>query len=211
MNESEIRVVEDAELAKIFMCRTRCKIMAEIANEPKSISQLSRILGISPPAVYYHIKRLEKGRVARLTGTRKVRNNLVEKFYRATATYAIVLGTGPSDKGPVPSKRTKSKRVYAFDRRELEELLVGFGVRIHAGKTRHFEEGLIELLNALCGEARVAFTEILSHTSLRLADADMSDLGAVVESTIPLMLVRAFDKPQFIETLRSMRADLGAA
>ncbi len=82
-------VIEDPETAKILIDKTRHKILHLLKMKEHTISELSEFLGLSPQAVFYHLKILEKHGLVEVVKTVS-KKNLIEKYYRATARIFLV-------------------------------------------------------------------------------------------------------------------------
>ena len=153
--QPDIRVIDDIKMARIFMSQTRGDIMKEVAVQPRSISQLARTLGISPPAVHYHIKILEKAGLIAVTRIETVKNNLVEKFYGPTSPCFMILGEEETTrKGPTPSKGRPDNRAWIAKVEGVDEYLSGFGLRIKEGCESELDQGLIKVMQIISSHAQ---------------------------------------------------------
>ncbi len=85
----DVYLIRDAETAKLLADRTRCRILALLRLGEFSASDLARALGLTPQAVSYHLRLLERAGLVKVVRT-EVRRNLVEKYYRAVAKRFVV-------------------------------------------------------------------------------------------------------------------------
>ncbi|RLE62376.1 MAG: hypothetical protein DRJ38_09710 [Thermoprotei archaeon] len=85
----DVLIVEDPETAKVLIDKTRLKILHLLKMGEHTVSELSQFLGLSPQAVFYHLKILEKHGLVEVART-VCKKNLVEKYYRATARIFLV-------------------------------------------------------------------------------------------------------------------------
>jgi DNA-binding transcriptional ArsR family regulator len=201
----QIRVLEDNGLARIFMSKTRGKILKELAIKPRSISQLARTIGISPPAVYYHIKILEEAKMIAVTRVEKVRNNLVEKFYSPTSPGFLIVGSGQSMKGPVPGRKKSQKETWNINLEGMEELLSDFGLTIHEGCESELEGRMIDLLKIISLHAQNLGREVFNQLDDGISKAELRKFESLAASLVPLAVIYAFDDPKFIESLHSLK------
>lgn len=85
----DVLIIEDPETAKVLIDETRLKILHLLRMGEHTISELSQFLELSPQAVFYHLKILERhGLVEVIRIVNK--KNLIEKYYRATARIFLV-------------------------------------------------------------------------------------------------------------------------
>jgi DNA-binding transcriptional ArsR family regulator len=201
----QIRVLEDVRLARIFMSKTRSKILKELAIKPGSISQLARTIGISPPAVYYHIKILEEAKMIAVTRVEKVRNNLVEKFYAPTSSGFLIIGSRPSRKGPVPHRKRSEKETWSINLEGWEELLSDFGLTIHEGCNRELEGRVIDLLKIISLHAQNLGREVFNQLDNGVSKGELRKFESLAASLVPIAVIYAFDDPKFIESLHSIK------
>lgn len=202
----EIQIIENPKIAKVLASETRVKIIKEIVKEPKSLSQLARIFKISPAAVYYHIKQLEKVRFAKIVHTEVINNNLIEKYYQATIPpYALCLNIEAPVKGPVPPKRQNSKNILAVDMTGISDTLSSLGLkRPSPEKEKQLEENLLKLIEIIAQEAEGNFGEIIKQLNLKLPPVDRAKIESTIRSLVVLTLLRVADKPECMETMHSI-------
>jgi DNA-binding transcriptional ArsR family regulator len=202
----EIRVLDDVKLARIFMSQTRGAILKEMAVQPRSISQLARTLGISPPAVHYHIKILERAGLIAVTRVETVRNNLVEKFYTATSPCFMIFGEETSRHGPVPPKGRPDKGTWIAKVEGTDEYLSGFGLRIKEGCKSELEQGVIKLMQIISSHAQDLSKGLFAQLDDGLTKAQLNRIESLAATLAPIAVAHALDDPELIETLRSFRA-----
>ncbi len=82
--EVENFVVKDAAALKALADPMRMQILLELAEEPKTVKQVSAALEMGPTRLYYHFKILERAGLIRVTGRRMV-SGIEERTYAATA------------------------------------------------------------------------------------------------------------------------------
>lgn len=203
--EPEIRVIEDSQLARVFMSKTRGNIIKELASKPGSISQLARTLGISPPAVYYHIKILEEASIIKATRIEKVNNNLVEKFYELASPGFMVLGDGPLKNGPVPRRKHSDDMHMILNFDGLSEFLGELGLTIKDGYDDVLKDKTLALLKILATHAQIVGKGVLKQLDSDLSRYELQKMEMIIKALIPLSVIYAFDDPEFIEALRSLK------
>jgi DNA-binding transcriptional ArsR family regulator len=203
--EPEIRVLENPKIAKVLASETRVKIIKEISREPKSLSQLARIFKISPAAVYYHVKQLEKIKFVKIVRTEVVNNNLTEKYYQAAIPSATMcLSFDTPVKGPVPPKKQTSKHILAVDLTGLSDALNSMGLKCPTEKEDQLEKSLTKLLEIIGQEAETNYAKILNQLNLKLSTIDRLKIESSIRALISLTLLRVADKPAFLETAHSI-------
>ncbi|MEQ7049100.1 winged helix-turn-helix domain-containing protein [Paenibacillaceae sp. P-4] len=80
------------EQAKLLGSAQRVKIIATLANKPKTAKQVADELGESPGNIHYHIQKLYVGQLIDLVETRTV-GGIVEKYYKSKAKWFNTQGT----------------------------------------------------------------------------------------------------------------------
>lgn len=202
----ELRVLDDVGLARIFMSQTRGEIIKELAIGPRSISQLARTLGISPPAVHYHIKILLKAGMIAVTRVETIRNNLEEKFYAPTSAGFIILGEGNPRKGPVPSKGRPDKGKWIANVEGAEEYLSGFGLRIKDGRKKDLEQGLIRIFQIVSSHAQDLGKGLFAQLDSELSKEQMDKIVPLAAVLAAIASFHTLDDPEAIEIMRSLMA-----
>ncbi len=202
--QPKIQTITDPKRIKALVSEKRVKILQTIAAEPKSISQLARQFGISPVAVYYHIKKLEEAGFVKVARTSVVNNNFTEKFYQvATEAYLVVLGVDLPLKGPVPPKNQGNKQILGVGRDEIKATFEKLGLKCKPEDEEQLESNVLKLLEMAMQEAEGAYKEILNQLMLKLSPADRSKIESAAKAVIPIVLDRIVDKQQSLETLRA--------
>ena len=201
----EIQILENPRVAKVLASETRVKILKEIVKEPKSLSQLARILNISPASVYYHIKQLENIKFAKIVRTEVVNNNLTEKYYLATIPSSIMnFSFQIPVKGPVPPKKQTRKYILAIDTSGLLDTLTSLGLKCPPEKEDQLEKNLARLVEVIAQEAEANYAEILKQLNPKLSTVDRLKIESSIRALISLTLLRVTEKPDFLDVARSI-------
>lgn len=79
-----IQVLRDPESFKLLADGTRRKILYLLRVKEMTVGQLAAELGITPQALYHHIKKLLDGKMVEIVREERV-GHLIESYYRATA------------------------------------------------------------------------------------------------------------------------------
>jgi DNA-binding transcriptional ArsR family regulator len=80
--------IEDVAQADALLKPKRVQIMRELA-EPRTCTEIGGVMGETPQAIYYHVKRLQAAGLVSLVDERRVRG-IVEGIYQAVArTYWV--------------------------------------------------------------------------------------------------------------------------
>ncbi len=83
------------EAFRLIGDETRKKIIFLLRVKELTISQISSELGMTPQAIYHHIKRLEAAGLIEITREERV-DHLIESYYQATAeTFLCSIGSLP--------------------------------------------------------------------------------------------------------------------
>ena len=80
----ETFVAKDAAALKALADPMRLQILLELAEEPKTVKQVSAALEMGPTRLYYHFKILERAGLIRVAERRMV-SGIEERTYAATA------------------------------------------------------------------------------------------------------------------------------
>src|SRR4051812_30257247 len=75
--------IEDVAQADALLKPKRVEIMRQLA-EPRTCTEIGGVLGETPQAIYYHVKRLQAAGLVSLVDERRVRG-IVEGIYQAVA------------------------------------------------------------------------------------------------------------------------------
>lgn len=79
-----VQVLSDPEGFKLLADGTRRKILHLLRAKEMTVGQLAAELGITPQALYHHIKKLLKGEMVEVVREERI-GHLIESYYRATA------------------------------------------------------------------------------------------------------------------------------
>jgi len=203
--EPEIRVLENPKIVKVLASETRVKILTEIVKEPKSLSQLARIMGISPAAVYYHLRQLENIRFAKIVRTKVVNNNFTEKYYQATIPSSMMnFSFETPAKGPVPPRKQTRKYILAIDTTGLLGAISSLGLKYSSEKEDQLKKNLTQLVEIIAQEAEANYVDILRQLNPKLSTIDRLKIESSIRALISLTLIRVADKPSFLETANSI-------
>ena len=157
--------IEDVTQADALLKPKRVQIMRELA-EPATCTQIGGVLGETPQAIYYHVKRLQAAGLVSLVEERRVRG-IVEGIYQAVARSFWVSPAIAGRLGPerAPRGHARARLPAEPDRRDVARpraarrrpvTLPSFGI---AGDvTLSPEDGA-----AFVAELQRAFGEVLSH------------------------------------------------
>lgn len=201
----KIQLITDPKRAKILASETRLKILQEIVAEPKTISQLAKQLGVSPVAIFYHMKKLETAGFVKLVKTRVINNNLVEKFYGiTTSAYIVGISTELPVKGPVPPKKQAIKPMLGISPDDIEKVLDLLGLRVAEENQKAVQNNVMKLLENTVQEASEVNRELLNQLNLKLSPRDRLKIENATMAIIPITLDRIFDKQENLETLHSV-------
>ncbi|MBS7633534.1 winged helix-turn-helix transcriptional regulator [Candidatus Bathyarchaeota archaeon] len=78
------KTITDPEAFQLLSDETRRKIIFLLRVKEMTVSQLAEELGLTPQAVYHHIKKLQKGDMVEVTREERI-GHLLESYYKATA------------------------------------------------------------------------------------------------------------------------------
>ena len=85
------------EAFKLIGDETRKRIIFLLRVKELTISQISSELGITPQAIYHHIKRLEAAGLVEVAREERI-DHLIESYYQATAeTFLCSIGSLPKE------------------------------------------------------------------------------------------------------------------
>jgi len=148
----DVMIIEDPETAKLLLDKTRRRILHLLKVGEHSVSELSSFLGLSPQAVSYHLKLLEKRGLVEVARTVSKRN-LVERYYRASARIFIVsyvVFESEEFKGKVLDITSEAIKALGLkiDREKLAHLMRKY----LALKSRAIEEVISRRRKPLCRE-----------------------------------------------------------
>lgn len=190
-----IKVVKDPKEFQLLADGTRRKIIFLLRATEMTVSQISSNLGLTPQAIYHHIKKLLKADLVTVEREERV-GHLIESYYRVTAeTFLCSVGVTPSGR-EFFEKQTKTI---------LDSLVrVGFKLEYDEDDIQCLIEKQDELLKC-CGEKD--FEEIMKDT---LDDFDNNTLALVKDfGSLIAMTDAEFEKKQqlhreFRDVLKSL-------
>lgn len=190
-----IKVVKDPKEFQLLADGTRRKIIFLLRATEMTVSQISSNLGLTPQAIYHHIKKLLKADLVTVEREERV-GHLIESYYRVTAeTFLCSVGVTPSGR-EFFEKQTKTI---------LDSLVrVGFKLEYDEDDIQYLIEKQDELLKC-CGEKD--FEEIMKDT---LDDFDNNTLALVKDfGSLIAMTDAEFEKKQqlhreFRDVLKSL-------
>lgn len=79
-----LKVITDPSAFQLLADDTRRKIVFLLRAKEMTVSQIAEHLGLTPQAVYHHIKKLVKANMVEVAREERV-DHLIESYYRATA------------------------------------------------------------------------------------------------------------------------------
>jgi len=77
------RVISDLETLRVVADPLRIQILETALEEPRTVKQIGKLLGVPTAKLYYHVNALEEHGLLRVVGTRLV-SGILEKQYRVT-------------------------------------------------------------------------------------------------------------------------------
>ena len=199
-----IRILEDARMAKAFTSPTRRAIIKELALRPMSISRLARTLDISPPAVLYHIRIMERAGLIKLARTEVVRNNFEEKFYALTSPAFMIMGENKRG-GPVPLKEKSEGITYIARVEGVDEYLSGFDLRVREGHGEDLEKVIAGIMRLIAQQALELGKDAFAQLDLDLSKSNLDKIGVLSATLAPIAVSRMLDVPEAIELLHSLK------
>ena len=91
-----VKVVNDPQEFQLLADGTRRKIIFLLRATEMTVSQISSNLGLTPQAIYHHIKKLQNAGFVTVEREERV-GHLIESYYRATAeAFLCSVGVTPS-------------------------------------------------------------------------------------------------------------------
>jgi DNA-binding transcriptional ArsR family regulator len=137
-----IKVVNDPEEFQLLADGTRRKIIFLLRAAEMTVSQIASNLGVTPQAIYHHIKKLQNADLVTVEREERV-GHLIESYYRATAeAFLCSVGVTPSGR-EFFEKQTKTT---------LDSLVrIGFKLEYDEDDIQYLIEKQDELLKC-CGE-----------------------------------------------------------
>jgi DNA-binding transcriptional ArsR family regulator len=88
------KVIKDPDAIELLGDETRRRVIYLLRARELTISQMAEELGLTPPAIYHHIKRLLAADMVEVSREERI-ENFIEIYYRATAeVFEFSYGTG---------------------------------------------------------------------------------------------------------------------
>jgi DNA-binding transcriptional ArsR family regulator len=187
-----VKVVNDPEEFQLLADGTRRKIIFLLRATEMTVSQIASNLGVTPQAIYHHIKKLQNADLVTVEREERV-GHLIESYYRATAeAFLCSVGVTPSGR-EFFEKQTKTT---------LDSLVkIGFKLEYGEDDIQYLIEKQDGLLKC-CGEKD--FEEKMKDT---LDDLDNNTLALVKDfGSLLAMTDKEFEKQQQLK--REFRAAL---
>jgi len=140
--------LRDPEAFQLLADGTRRKIVFLLRVKEMTVGQLAQELGLTPQAVYHHIKKLQKGDMIEVTREERT-GHLIESYYQATAeTFSFSVGEQQL-------KTPKDRKILAEREKAALDALKRLGFKIEyaeADVSRLVD--LIGELNACCDKQK---------------------------------------------------------
>ncbi len=188
-----VKTISDPEAFQLLADPTRRKIMFLLRVKEMTVSQISSDLGLTPQAVYHHIRKLQKAGIVEVAREERI-GHLIESYYMATAE-SFNFKLGRTGGGAGRSRKLAVEKVRAT----LEALKkMGFGVR--------FDESHVQKLLELLGRIH-DFPDLEKYEEV-ISEMDDLDFVTKLELQECVMIMTATDK-EFAEQLdvqRGLRA-----
>ena len=117
-----LKTISSPEDFQLFADPTRRKIVFLLRVKEMTVSQIASEIGITPQAVYHHIKKLQKGGFVEVVREERI-GHLIESYYMATAeSYNFRMGKAEG--------AGRSKKVLKDQVRAALEAMKKFGFTI---------------------------------------------------------------------------------
>lgn len=101
-----LKVITDPSAFQLLADDTRRKIVFLLRAKEMTVSQIAEHLGLTPQAVYHHIKKLVKANMVEVAREERV-DHLIESYYRATAeVFHCNVGTAVKSKKAAKEQTT---------------------------------------------------------------------------------------------------------
>ena len=150
--EPEQFVIRDLATLKAFADPLRLRLLLELARGRRTVKEVATALGVGPTRLYYHLRILQKHRLVRVAGRRKV-SGIEERSYEATAKGWTL---APSLLGADVVRAGVVSALFEMTAAEVEIVL-----RSHPDRPL---------------DERSAAIPVFAHTRLMLSDEDVEDL-----------------------------------
>jgi DNA-binding transcriptional ArsR family regulator len=101
-----LKVITDPAAFQLLADDTRRRIVFLLRAKEMTVSQIAEHLGLTPQAVYHHIKKLVKANMVEVAREERV-DHLIESYYRATAeVFHCNVGTAVKSKKAAKEQTT---------------------------------------------------------------------------------------------------------
>jgi DNA-binding transcriptional ArsR family regulator len=91
------QVIKDPDAIELLGDETRRRVIYLLRARERTISQIAEELGMTPPAIYHHIKKLLSAQMVEVAKEERI-ENFIEIYYRATAeVFEFSYGTGKTN------------------------------------------------------------------------------------------------------------------
>jgi DNA-binding transcriptional ArsR family regulator len=123
------KTITDPEAFQLLADETRRKMMFLLRVKEMTVSQIAKELGITPQAIYHHIKKLLNGGIVEVVREERL-GHLIESYYMTTAeTFNFSMG-GTESKKPQSQKLVKEQEIATLN--ALKKL--GFKIEFNENK-----------------------------------------------------------------------------
>lgn len=151
-----IKVVNDPEEFQLLADGTRRKIIFLLRATEMTVSQIASNLGVTPQAIYHHIKKLQNADLVTVDREERV-GHLIESYYRATAeAFLCSVGVTPSGREffEKQTKTTLDSLVkigfkLEYDEDDIQRLIEKQDELLKSKVEKDFEENLKDTLDDL--------------------------------------------------------------
>jgi DNA-binding transcriptional ArsR family regulator len=83
-DQAEVYNLITVEQVRVMADELRQRILEELREQPRTVTQVGEILDLAPSKVHYHVRELERVRLVDLVETRE-KGGILEKYYRSVA------------------------------------------------------------------------------------------------------------------------------
>ena len=151
-----IKVVNDPEEFQLLADGTRRKIIFLLRATEMTVSQIASTLGVTPQAIYHHMKKLQNADLVIVEREERV-GHLIESYYRATAeAFLCSVGVTPSGR-EFFEKQTKTTLdalvkiglKLEYDEDDIQALIEKQDELLKCCNEKDFEENLKDTLGDL--------------------------------------------------------------
>lgn len=150
------KTLTDPEAFQLLADETRRKIVFLLRVKEMTVSQMASELGLTPQAIYHHIKKLQKGDMVEVTREERV-GHLIESYYMATAEiFSLNVGREqiktPHDRKIVTEQETAALHALKklgfkteFSEKEVSKLVDVIGELNECCEKEEFEDKLAKM------------------------------------------------------------------